>query len=258
VTATYLRSLNIDEAFGVLRQDGTYFYLFDGLSSTLALTNQAGASAVQYTYEPFGQTQSSNPAFQNPFQFTGRENDGTGLYYYRARFHSPSLHRFVSQDPMGLAGGVNVYAYVLNNPILFTDPFGLEIFCVFGQSTGRLLCTCDGKVIVDVKTYSGDGPGKNDPFYEGVPDRGPIPQGVWEIRRMVRRSPGGTLKNPLPLRPRQGNDVYNTKRDPDSFYIHGPNPNDPMNSSKGCVILDLPDRRKIDDCSDPKILIVTP
>jgi RHS repeat-associated protein len=102
MTTSYLRSLNIDEAFGILRQDGTYFYLFDGLSSTLALTNQAAASVVQYTYEPFGTTQSSNPAFANPFQFTGRENDGMGLYSYRARYYSPMLQRFLSEDPLGI------------------------------------------------------------------------------------------------------------------------------------------------------------
>ena len=62
----------------------------------------------------------------NPFQYTGRENDGTGLYYYRARYYSPTLQRFISEDPIGFEGGdVNFYAYVLNNPIRFQDPFGL-------------------------------------------------------------------------------------------------------------------------------------
>jgi len=34
----------------------------------------------------------------NPFQYTGRENDGTGLYYYRAQYYAPKLHRFLSED----------------------------------------------------------------------------------------------------------------------------------------------------------------
>jgi len=100
VGTTYLRSLNIDEVFGFLRQDGVYFSIYDGIGSTLALTNQSGAPAVQYTYEPFGMTQSSNPSFANPFQFTGRENDGTGLVYYRARYYSPYLSRFLTEDPL--------------------------------------------------------------------------------------------------------------------------------------------------------------
>jgi RHS repeat-associated protein len=63
----------------------------------------------------------------NPYQFTGRENDGTGLYFYRARYYSPTFQRFVSQDPIGLAGGgPNLYAYAVNAPTIFIDPFGLN------------------------------------------------------------------------------------------------------------------------------------
>ena len=100
IGTAYLRSLNIDEMFGFLRQDGAYFSIYDGLGSTLALTNQSGSPTVQYSYEPFGKTQSSDPSFGNPFQFTGRENDGTGLYYYRARYYNPVVNRFISQDPL--------------------------------------------------------------------------------------------------------------------------------------------------------------
>jgi len=100
VGATYLRSLNIDEMFGILRQDGAYFSIYDGIGSTLALTDQSGTPVVQYTYDPFGNTQSTNPAFPNPFQFTGRENDSTGLYYYRARYYAPLFERFVSDEPL--------------------------------------------------------------------------------------------------------------------------------------------------------------
>jgi len=56
----------------------------------------------------------------------GRENDCTGLYYYRARYYSPAMKRFISEDPLGLAAGLNSYAYVDGNPISSTDPQGLE------------------------------------------------------------------------------------------------------------------------------------
>lgn len=63
----------------------------------------------------------------NPFQFTGRENDGTGLYYYRARYYSPELQRFISQDPIGFGGGgPNLYAYVANDPETLVDRKGLS------------------------------------------------------------------------------------------------------------------------------------
>jgi RHS repeat-associated protein len=61
----------------------------------------------------------------NTFQFTARENDGDGLYYYRARYYSPARQRFINQDPIGFAGGLNVYAYANNNPLGLRDPFGL-------------------------------------------------------------------------------------------------------------------------------------
>src|SRR5881296_3659226 len=62
----------------------------------------------------------------NSFAFTGREYDSTGLYYYRARYYNPTLQRFISEDPIGFAGGdTNLYGYVWNNPISFHDPLGL-------------------------------------------------------------------------------------------------------------------------------------
>ena len=61
-------------------------------------------------------------------QFTGRENDATGVQYNRARYYSPKLGRFISQDPLGEdASGPNLYNYTFNSPTNFTDPSG-EIF----------------------------------------------------------------------------------------------------------------------------------
>ena len=63
----------------------------------------------------------------NAFQYTGRENEGNGLYFYRARYYSPLLGRFVNEDPLGFEGsGPNFYAYVFDNPTNLTDPFGLS------------------------------------------------------------------------------------------------------------------------------------
>lgn len=79
-----------------------------------------------YAYSPYGETVTLGPDEGNTLQYTGRENDGTGLYYYRARYYDPGLKRFVSEDPIGLAGGdVSLYAYVGGNPVLSNDPLGL-------------------------------------------------------------------------------------------------------------------------------------
>ena len=124
--AAYLRSPFIDEP---LIRNGSEFYLADTLNSTVGLSDSAGSVATSYSYEPFGNASIQGAASTNPFQFTGRENDGTGLYYYRSRYYAPTLHRFIKEDPLGfLAGDMNVYAYVFNNPIASSDPSGAVTF----------------------------------------------------------------------------------------------------------------------------------
>ena len=64
-------------------------------------------------------------ASASAFGFTGREEDGTGLLFYRARYYDPSRQRFLSEDPIGFGGGdVNLYSYTFNSPTNFTDPTG--------------------------------------------------------------------------------------------------------------------------------------
>ncbi|MEC4891262.1 MAG: RHS repeat-associated core domain-containing protein [Nitrospira sp.] len=124
VGANYLRSLNIDEPFIRQTSTGNEHYHIDALGSSLALSDASGASVSTYGYEPFGKTTATGSS-SNAFQYTGRENDGIGVIYYRARYYSSMLQRFISQDPLGIAGGVNSYAYALNNPARFIDPQGL-------------------------------------------------------------------------------------------------------------------------------------
>lgn len=62
----------------------------------------------------------------NPYDFNGRENDGAGLKYYRARYYHPVFQRFISEDPLDFDGGdVNLHAYVANSPVGRRDPLGL-------------------------------------------------------------------------------------------------------------------------------------
>jgi RHS repeat-associated protein len=107
----------VDQFFSRTDSSGTVTPLTDALRSTIALADSSGTIQTQYSYEPFGNTTTSGTASSNAQKYTGREDDGTALFYYRARYYSPSLHRFVSEDPIGLAGGINLCAYVENNPI---------------------------------------------------------------------------------------------------------------------------------------------
>jgi RHS repeat-associated protein len=124
--------------------------------STIGLVNAGGAIATSYGYEPFGATAASGVASSNSHRFTGREQDPTGLYYLRNRYYNPMLGRFLSPDPIGIAGGINLYGYVGNDPLDFSDPLGL-------------------------KCGSGGGPVPCEACLHGPPipqTQGPVPQGV--------------------------------------------------------------------------------
>jgi RHS repeat-associated protein len=126
VTANLI-SGGVDEVFIRADSGGTFTQLKDALGSTIGLVDSTGNIQTGYSYDPFGSTALSGVTNANSFQYTGRENESNGLYYYRARYYSPRLGRFVNQDPLGFAGsGPNLYAYVFNSPTNLTDPSGLE------------------------------------------------------------------------------------------------------------------------------------
>jgi RHS repeat-associated protein len=119
--------LALDEFVSRIDANGTMTFLTDALRSAVALTGNTGTVQTSYTYEPFGTTTVTGTPTSNTLDYTGRENNPTGLRYYRARYYHPQLHRFIGEDPIGFAGGdVNLYAYVWNNPVRSGDPLGLD------------------------------------------------------------------------------------------------------------------------------------
>jgi RHS repeat-associated protein len=128
IVANVLTGLGIDKRLVRVASDGSRSVLVDVLGSTVALVDETGVVQTTYAYEPFGNTTATGVPSTNPFQFTGRENDATGLYFHRARYYDPRRQRFVSEDPIGFAGNnVNLYAYAFNRPTRWRDPLGLQI-----------------------------------------------------------------------------------------------------------------------------------
>jgi len=97
VGVNYLNGLGIDEPFVRQTSSGNEFYSADALGSTLALTGGGGTTVTSYSYDPFGGTVVTGNS-SNRFQFTGREDEGGGLYYYRARYYRPLNARFLNED----------------------------------------------------------------------------------------------------------------------------------------------------------------
>ena len=113
-------------------------YLTDALGSVIAQTQDNQSTLAGYSYSPYGQTQSTGNTEGDSVQYTGRENDHNGLYYYRARYYDPVLKRFLSEDPIGLAGGsLSFYSYVNGNPVSYADPLGLMGSSSPGSNRGR-------------------------------------------------------------------------------------------------------------------------
>jgi len=127
ILARYTHGPGIDEPLVMEKAGQSFVYHADGLGSITEISDSTGALKQLYTYSSFGKIESqTDPNFTQPYTFTGREFDSeTGNHFYRARYYDPSTGRFLQQDPIGLAGGINLFIYVDNDPLNLVDPYGL-------------------------------------------------------------------------------------------------------------------------------------
>ncbi len=112
-----------------------YYYVKDHLGSVQAIVDSDGNIVKSYEYDAFGNVlgvfDSTGGVMKvssvgNRFLWQGREYSwNTGLYYFRARWYDPLTGRWLSNDPIGISGGVNQYVFCNNNPVNSRDPIGL-------------------------------------------------------------------------------------------------------------------------------------
>jgi RHS repeat-associated protein len=124
--ARYVQDAGIDNPLAEVRPETTSFYEADGLGSVTSLTNTTGTISNVYTYDAFGNLVATTGAVSNLLQYAGREYDQeTRLYFLRSRYFDPAAGRFLNEDPLRWIANADFYAYTKNNPVRFTDPFGL-------------------------------------------------------------------------------------------------------------------------------------
>jgi RHS repeat-associated protein len=109
----------------------SYIAGYDGNGNITSLVKAStGTNAASYDYNPFGETlqATGDYAARNPFKFSTKYTDQeTGLLYYGYRYYNPQIGRWISRDPIGEKGSVNLYLFNSNNPLSRFDPNGLQI-----------------------------------------------------------------------------------------------------------------------------------
>jgi RHS repeat-associated protein len=116
-------------AQGVQLSGGNYYYTRDHLGSIRELTDVNANVEAEYSYDPYGRQTETSGTMSADFGFTGQYYDQpSGLLLAPYRGYSAALGRWISRDPLGERGGINLYGYVGNEPVNRTDPTGLVYF----------------------------------------------------------------------------------------------------------------------------------
>jgi RHS repeat-associated protein len=236
------------QIFQDFHPQGWYGYIKDQVGTIYKVwDHNAHQVADNRTYDSFGNLISQTGTTKTPLEFQGKYYDQeSGLNYFYHRYYNPAVGRFISEDPITVKRGLNLFEFVRNNALNFKDPLGL--YWEYCQATGRLYYNniTTGQRTFTGTGYSGCGVGLNNSSMQGVGDVGPIPQGYWTIgpmRNSIRTGP-----HVLDLIPKPETDLFG--RD-NSFQIHGNNTCDDQSASRGCIVLDRAIRDAIaQSCDD--------
>jgi RHS repeat-associated protein len=172
LTLGYTWGLGTDNLVAVRRYSDsqTWYVIQDQLHQVRGLTKRDGTWVASWRYGAYGTVIDSAGAapFTLRYRWTGRELDAeTGLYFFRARYYDPVVSRFTQEDPIGFAGGLNLYGYGDGNPTNGRDPDGLSKnydAWAFDEKDAHIMTNCwdptcsgGGGGTLDGSDWNGDG-----------------------------------------------------------------------------------------------------
>lgn len=133
----------------LFKRDGAtgkaHYYYNSHLGQPLKLFDKAGKITWAARSQAFGQTTVFVNETENNLRFPGQYEDGeTGLFYNHHRYYDPATGLYIQEDPMGIAAGLNWYAYGFNNPLHWVDPLGL--LCLPSWAKGALAGAAGGLI----------------------------------------------------------------------------------------------------------------
>ena len=151
-TTSYLYDDNGNPIEQIDTNGTALYYQHDQYGSTRLLTNQAGAIAATYTYNPYGALTTHTGTADTPLRWNGQYQDSdTGLYYLRARYYNPVTTQFLTRDPLE-ALTLAAYAYAAGDPLDLADPLGLwgwsETLGTIGAVAGIAAIVAAGPVAI--------------------------------------------------------------------------------------------------------------
>ncbi|HEY0922273.1 RHS repeat-associated core domain-containing protein [Rheinheimera pacifica] len=158
----YIFEPNSNKPLALVKQGLVYFYQLDQIGTPLSLTDSENNIVWQAHYSVFGKAMVTVSKIDNPIRFQGQYFDSeSGLHYNHFRYYDPETGRFISQDPIGLLGGINHYQYAPNH-INWIDPLGLSckenavnVFSTQDQAANAALKLANPLSITDNLEYGG-------------------------------------------------------------------------------------------------------
>jgi RHS repeat-associated protein len=219
----------------------SFFYTRDHLGSIRELADTIATLRARYDYDPYGRSSKLSGSLDADFGYTGHyAHAATGLALTVFRAYESQTGRWLSEDPLGLEGGLNAYAYVENQPSVELDPLGLVKLSV--DIKGGIL-TVDpelpGRTPYSIPITSGKGTCTNNPACYARPSTGPLPPGEYTIdtrelsvpnvlRALARELKGGDWGSfRTPLHPDPGTKTLGRS----GFFLHG----GMFSGSAGCI-----------------------